>query len=253
MEGVSAQAAPSIGADAVSQPEPTATPLPPPGKLMQSAEVISLAEHAARRAEKLGTVIDGLEAGIAKRGEDAAASAAAAGFPPGDQQSAARKVTAKARTEVAANSEYARWGYIKELNAASEAVATTAALFASPVAVLSRAGLGTPERTHYQQQLEGSGIVELRNMATLATATGNKVLGAALVSIIDQMPARSRPISTAELAERLVGEETRAVQEAVTRVKLATQEALNRNRQFQTGRGNPLSRVKHALDMKEAQ
>ena len=90
-------------------------------------------------------------------------------------------------------------------------------------------------------------------MATLATATGNKVLGAALVSIIDQMPARSRPISTAELAERLVGEETRAVQEAVTRVKLATQEALNRNRQFQTGRGDPLSRVKQALDKKEAE
>lgn len=67
------------------------------------------------------------------------------------------------------------------------------------------------------------------------------------------LPARSRPISTAELADRLVGEETRAVQEAVTRVKLATQEALNRNRQFQTGRGDPLSRVKQALDKKEAE
>ena len=70
-------------------PEDT-PPLPPPGKLLASAEIISLADHAAKRAAKLGTVIDGLEAGIASRGEDAAKSAAAAGFPPEDQASAAR-------------------------------------------------------------------------------------------------------------------------------------------------------------------
>ena len=81
-------------------PEDT-PPLPPPGKLLASAEIISLADHAAKRAAKLGTVIDGLEAGIASRGEDAAKSAAAAGFPPEDQASAARKVAAKARGEVA--------------------------------------------------------------------------------------------------------------------------------------------------------
>lgn len=73
-------------------------PLPPPGKLLASAEIISLADHATKRAAKLGTVIDGLEAGIATRGEDAAKSAAA-GFPPEDQISAARKVAAKASGE----------------------------------------------------------------------------------------------------------------------------------------------------------
>jgi hypothetical protein len=237
----------------MNQPAPdNHTPLPPPGKLIATAEVISLADHAAKRAEKLGTVIAGLEAGIAKRGEEAAASAAAAGFAPEDQQSAARKVTAKARAEVAANSEDTRWGYIREVNAAAESVALTAALFASPQAVLARAGLGTPERTHYQQQLEGSGIVQIKNMAALAVATNNKVLGAAIMAVLDRMPRRERPISTAELAERLVGEETRQVQDAITRIKLAAQSAININREFTTGKVRPLDRVKLALNKKEA-
>jgi len=62
------------------------TPLPPPGKLLTSAEVISLEKNAARRAEKLGTVINGLETGIARRVEEAATSAAlvvAVADPPG--------------------------------------------------------------------------------------------------------------------------------------------------------------------------
>lgn len=226
-------------------------PLPPPGKLLGSAEIISLADHAAKRAAKLGTVIDGLEAGIASRGEDAAKSAAAAGFPPEDQASAARKVAAKARSEVATNSEDTRWGYIKEVNAAADSVALTAALFASPQAVLARAGLGTPERTNYQAQLSGAGNAELRNMAAFAVATGNKPLGAAIVAVVDRMPRRDRPLSTAELAERLVGDETRAVQDAITKIKLAAQSALNINREFQAGRRDPLARVKLALNKQE--
>lgn len=232
--------------------QPAPDPLPPPGQLIPTADVISLAEHAAKRAEKLGTVIADLEAGIARRGEEAAASAAAAGFPPEDQRSAAAKLAAKARAEVVNNSEDARWGYIKEVNAASDAVALTAALFASPRAVLARAGLGTPERTHYQTQLEGSGNVEVKNMAALAMATGNKVLGAAIMSVVDRMPRRDRPLSTSELAERLVGEETCAVQDAITKIKLAAQSAINLNREFTAGKVRPLDRVKLALNKKDA-
>lgn len=180
-------------------------------------------------------MIAGLEAGIARRGEEAAA-----------------KLAAKARAEVVTNSEDARWGYIKEVNAAAESVALTAALFASPQAVLARAGLGTPERTHFQTQLDGSGIVEIKNMAVLAVATNNKVLGAAIMSVVDRMPRRERPLSTAELADRLVGEETRQVQDAITKIKLAAQSAINLNREFTAGKVRPLDRIKLALNKKEA-
>jgi hypothetical protein len=226
--------------------------LPPPGRLIATADIISLADRAAKRTARLGAAIASLEAGIAKRGEDAAASAAAAGFPPEDQRAAARKVAQKGRAELSVSSEDTRWGYIKDVNAAAESAALTAALFASPQAVLARAGLGSAERSHYLQQLDGSGVVELRNMAALAVATNNKTLGAAIMSVVDRMPRRERPISSAELADRLVGEETRAVQDAVTRIKLAAQQAINLNREFTAGRVRPLDRVKLALNKREA-
>ena len=140
----------------------------------------------------------------------------------------------------------ARWLHFKKLNAAADSLATTAQLRASPVTVFARSGLGTPERSAYQQQLDGSGIVELKNAALLAVATNNKVLGAALVAILDRMPARSRPFSAQDLADKLVGAETRQVQDAITAVKLAAQRAINRNREWEAGKVRPLDRVKMA-------
>lgn len=215
---------------------------------LATAEVISLAEVAARRAEKFGQLIDTLDAGVAKRAAEAADSLARAGFQPKDQQAAADKAAAMARREVVANSSDARWERLRELQAAADSLAMTAMLWASPVTVLSRAGLGTPERTAYQQQLEGSGIVELKNMAALATATKNKVLGAALVTIIDRMPARSRPFSCAELAERLCGDEWREVDRAIGAVREAARRSIMRNREYEAGKVRPLDRVKLALN-----
>jgi hypothetical protein len=55
------------------------------------------------------------------------------------------------------------------------------------------------------------------------------------------------------LADRLVGEETRAVQAAVEAIRNAAQRAIVANREFERGRVNPLDRVKVALkSQKEA-
>lgn len=89
-------------------------------------------------------------------------------------------------------------------------------------------------------------------MAKLATATGNKVLGAALLSIIDRMPARSRPFSAAELASALVGEEVRAMQAAIDTIRTAAQRALVRNREWERGRASPVDRIRLALNKKDA-
>jgi len=224
-------------------------PLNIPDKpILSTAEVISLAEVAAKRAEKFGKLIDTLESGVTQRAAEAAESLARAGFDPKDQAAAADKAAAKLRREVVENSTDARWSHLKELNAAADSLATTAQLWASPVTVLARSGLGTPERSAYQQQLDGSGIVELKNAALLAVATNNKVLGAALVAILDRMPARSRPFSAQDLADKLVGAETRQVQDAITAVKLAAQRAINRNREWEAGKVRPLARVKMALN-----
>ena len=218
---------------------------------MARGEVISLADAVARRAEKFAQTITTLSTGITARGGEAADTLAHADFPPESQAEAGRKAEAKARSEVRANSSESRWSVLKELKAAEDAVSTTALLFASPVSVLARAGLGTPERTHYLTQLEGAGIVELRNMAAFAIATKNTTLGAALLTIVDRLPARSRPFSAQDLAQRLVGEEAQAVMDAVNRVRAAVQRSLVANRDFERGRASAFDKVKIALNKKE--
>ena len=230
----------------------TALQDPPPipfsnAPLLSTAEVISLAEVAARRAEKFGAMIDTLAGGIAGKAAEVARSMAAAGLPADLQKQAADKAAATARVEIIKNSDKVRWDAIKELNASADSLATVNLLFANPVTVLSRAGLGTPERTNFTAQIAGAGPVELRQLATFAIATKNKVLGAALLSAVDQMPRKDRPFSAVELADRLCGEETRAVRAAIETVKVSAQKALNLNRAFTAGRANPLDTIKLAL------
>ena len=234
-------------------PKDTTPPIPFSNTpALATADVINLAEVAAKRAAKFAAMIDSLEAGPAARAAEVGRSLADANFPRRDVEAAVAKAQAAARTEVQKNSTDARWQSIRELVASAESLETTAALWASPVTVLSRAGLGSDERTNFMRQIEGAGPVELRNMAVHAAATGNRVLGAALVSIVDRMPRKDRPFSASELAEKLVGVETKSVQDAVAAVRNAAQRAIMRNREFEQRRVNPVDRVKMALNNKEA-
>lgn len=223
----------------------------PTGKLLGKADLVTLSEFAGRRAAKLGKSLDTLNAGIEARAADAADSLARAGFDPKDQQAAADKARAKARTEVMANSSDSRWSDLRELVAAADGLALTESLYASPQAVLARAGLGDPRRTDLLKQLSGAGPAELRQMAALAVATKDAVLGAVLQTVNDRLPRRDRPISSAQLAAALVGEETRAVQAAVARIKTTVQRAIVANRDFERGRASALDKVKLALKQKE--
>lgn len=221
------------------------------GKPLNGGELVNLAEYASRRADKFAATIASLEAGITARAAEASESLARADFPKEAQKQAAAKMGAKARVEVTAASDASRWETLKELNAAAESLALTATLYASPVVVLSRQGLGSPERSAYQLQVASAGPTELANLATFAVATQNRTLGAALVSVIDAMPARSRPFSAQELADKLCDEETRAVLASVEAIRSANQKALNANRAFLRVRADPLAAVKLALRNKK--
>lgn len=221
------------------------------GKLLNGGELVNLAEYASRRADKFAATIATLEAGIAARAAEAAESLAKADFPREAQKQAAAKMGAKARAEVTQASDAARWETLKELNAAAESLALTASLYASPVVVLSRQGLGSPERSAYQMQVASAGPTELANLATFAIATQNRALGAALLSALDAMPARSRPFSAQELADKLCGDETRAILASVEAVRTANQRAINANRAFLRGRTDPLAAVTMALRKKK--
>lgn len=214
---------------------------------MQMAEVITLAEVVAKRAAKFGAMVDSLNADITARGEQAAASLRAADFAKELVEQAGAKAATKARTAILADSSDARWAEVKAIVATAENLATTESLWANPVTVLARAGLGHPDRTHFQQQLSGAGPVELRQMAEYAVSTSNKVLGAALLALNDRLPRRDRAFSSAELAERLVGPETKAMRDAIYNIRTAVQGVVNKNRALVAGKGNPLDTIKMGL------
>ncbi len=104
--------------------------------ILGTADVISLAEVAARRAAKFGGMIDSLVNGLAARASEVEQSLIRADFDRRDIDAAVAKSVAKARAEVPANSSKARWAALRELDAAAASLETTAQLYASPVAVL---------------------------------------------------------------------------------------------------------------------
>ena len=130
-------------------PEDTeADPSPPipfsSAKPLSTADVIDMFTFAEKRAEKFGKMLEGFAATIAKAGDDTAASLTAAGMPRDLVKDAAAKARNKAAVTAKADSDDARWEILRELNAQVEQLSATEALWASPVIVLSRAGLGTP-------------------------------------------------------------------------------------------------------------
>jgi hypothetical protein len=154
---------------------------------------------------------------------------------------------AELRRELVASSEQERTDMLRQLHALERQASAVAPLFASPVAMLSRAALGDRARTDLQAQLSGAGPAELAAHARLAVATGDRRLGAAVLSALDRMPTKDRPFRANALAESLVGDEHREVARALAAVRNRAQESINANREFTRGRGSAVAKITEAL------
>ena len=227
-------------------------PLPiPEGRLLVTSEVLDLAATVRRRAEKFQALIGGYEARLNAKAEEVRKGLQETDLREDAIRPALANAVRKARTDLIRSTTDTRWAALREFDAAARSLKLTEVLFASPAAVLERAGLGTADRSHFQSQVAGAGPVALHNLAAFAKATSNRVLGAALCAAVEQLPRRSRPFSPHELADALAGEEQRAVLAAVETVKVEAQRALNLNREFERGGRNPLARTKIALREQE--
>ena len=237
-------------------PEPgtgTALSLPTAGSLLDTGQLADFAAAAQRRGEKLTKMLDELEKGIAARAEKVRRALADTDFPADQVDAAATREAKKARAELHANSEDARWEIVRELHAAAEAVAVTDTLFQTPAQVLSRVGLDDPRRANLYTTLKDAGDAELGSLAIWAAARGDRVLGAVVAGINNERPRARRRFSSNDLAERLVGQEFRAVRTAIDNIRTVAQAALNANREFATGRARPVERLRLALaNRKEA-
>lgn len=137
--------------------------------------------------------------------------------------------------------------FYKEAGPAYAQLVAQRPYYDSPVKVLARAALGTPQRTDYVQQLAYAGPGELGHMAQVAVGTKNAALAAAVVSIIDSRPTKERPLSAVHLATAMQLEEYTKVQEFFKIGEVSLQGTIIAIRTWMSGTSNPISTVSLAL------
>jgi hypothetical protein len=125
---------------------------------------------------------------------------------------------------------------LRGLDAVKREIADAKAHYNSSIQMIMREGLGSERRSRLMQQIEHSGDVELSSLAALAASVKDRELAAVLVSRVQRIPHAERPFSPQELADRIVGDEYRAVQAAIMEVEDIANRAMIEDRAFETGR-----------------
>ena len=221
--------------------------------------LITAANDAENLSASFVTRIKGFENQVAERETQARERAAKYGQLGSEQDSSVRRVVKQAtldqarrevrryRRELAAGTEAERTKRLQELLAIEAKASKLAPLHESPVQMLSRMGLGSAERSRYYEQLCDAGPRELKNYADWARYKGDRILAAAVLSRLDTLPAKSRPFNATEFALDLVGKEFTQIKNAIERIRVAAQRAVNANRDFERGRIDATAKITMGL------
>ena len=149
--------------------------------------------------------------------------------------------------DIKANAEKELDGYLKSAGAPHAQLIAQRQFYDSPAKVLSRAALGDARRTEYLNQLAYAGPAELGHMAQVAVATQNVPLAAAVLSLLDRMPSKDRPVGPAELAHAMRLDDFLKVQEYIKLGDARLQGILVAIRTWNAGKSNPLDTVQLAM------
>jgi hypothetical protein len=187
--------------------ELTETPLLSP---QQIGELASSLDSLHTRVLK---TIDRLQKEVAAKADEVANRWKKSAISPQDRLRFAQNETAAVIVEIQRNCNAELDRFYKEAGPLHAKIAAQRPYYDSPVKVLSRAGLGTTDRTAYVQQLAYAGPGELGHMAQVAVGTKNAALAAAVLSLIDAQPTNQRPLGAATLATAMQLEAFTKVQE----------------------------------------
>ena len=222
-------------------------------------EYISNATQAESLSQTFATRIGAFNDLVVGQETQALANAKKYGATSGEYDSTTRRIvenanrnTAKKETHqyhktLVGSTETERYDRLKTLKAMDSRAIELEPLFQSPVQMLSRVALGSQERSRYQEQLTGAGPREVMNHANWAVAHGDKILAAAVLSRLDNLPTDKRPIKAVEFADKMVGKDFREVRDALSRTRNAVQHAVNVNRDFERGKVDPTAKIALAL------
>lgn len=203
----------------------------------------------SRKIEKLQAIVAEARVNYSREADEIVASAAS------EDRATARAFAKKAAANKAvnihrqliANSETERTAMLKALKGYADEAAAIQAVCASPAMLLGRVALGDPKRTQYMQQLGEGGPLELETAARQAIMTGDIVLAAAIMTVIDRRPKDRRPFTVQAFAERVMGEVWKRANTKLEGVQLAYKTAVAADREFVRGKADGITNLSLAL------
>ena len=220
--------------------------------LLTAAEIGALASSLDALHTKTLKVIERLNQDVAERKRQIASRwKSAPGLSAGDLARFAEQEPLASVRQIKDNAEAELDKLIKDAGAPHAQLIDQRQFYDSPAKVLSRAALGDPKRTEYLQQLQHAGPAELASMAQVAVSSKNVPLAAAVLSLLDRMPSKDRPVGPAELAHAMRLEEFLKVQEYIKLGYARLQGILVAIRTWKHGRSNPINTVQLALREQE--
>ena len=184
----------------------------------------------------------------AKKNEIASRWKNAPGVGAGELARFAQNETLAAVRQIRDNSKAELDALLKQAGAPHAQLIAQKPFYDSPAKVLARAALGDPKRTEY---LQHAGPAELGHMAQVAVGTGNVALTSAVLSLIDRMPSKDRPVGPVELATAMKQDDFLKVQEYIKLGDARLHGILVAIRAWNSGKSNPLSSVQLAMREQE--
>lgn len=213
------------------------------GELASSLDAIH--SRVLKAIERLNKDVAIKKAEIASRWKNSS------GFSSADLARFTQTETLSAIGQIKDNSRAEIDGLLKQAGAPHAQLVAQRPFYDSPAKVLARAALGDPKRTEYLQQLQHAGPAELGHMAQVAVGTKNVALASAVLSLLDKMPSKDRPVGPAELAVAMKLEDYQKVREYIKLGEARLQGILVAVRTWQSGRSNPLNTVSLAMREQE--
>ena len=217
------------------------TPLLTPAQIAELASSLDgLHGRVLKAIERLQKDIDTRKQEIANRWKQT-------GVGMVDRARFAEQETLAVMRDIKANAEKELDGYLKSAGAPHAQLIAQRQFYDSPAKVLSRAALGDPKRTEYLNQLAYAGPAELGHMAQVAVSSKNVPLAAAVLSLLDRMPSKDRPVGPAELAHAMHLDDFLKVQEYIKLGDVRLQGILVAIRTWSAGKSNPINTVQLAM------
>jgi hypothetical protein len=212
---------------------------------MSVTDVIDRLRQAREHREQQSKLLNSLEGRAKLRRDEVERSLA--DLSPAQRTSIVTRAVSGHRAELKRASLDGRVAYIRSISKLHDELVSAKAHYQSPVQMLAREGLGSERRSRLIHQIEKSGPVELASLSALAASTGDKELGAALLTRNSGTAVNERAFSSQELADALVGNDWRKVNQALAEVERLTLEAVHADSAFETGKPSAGRTIQVAL------